>query len=265
MTRTFVLLYHDLRATEPDGTKTAAENSIIVSANQFRRQVKLLSGPDFRVCALDDSLRRTSSATSSRTTDIVITFDDGNLSNYQVALPILSEFGKTATFYVVADWIDQDPGFMTSVQLREMNRCGMTIGSHSCNHPFLPQLSPSALRHEIRDSKTSLEDMLGHEVKHFALPGGHFNNRVLEECWSAGYKSVATCKPRAVLPTARTVPRIEIRPSLTEEAFHQTFSRGSLLQLAAIEHGKSALRKTLGLQNYAALRRFAHRHVTISR
>lgn len=262
MTGTLALLYHNLSNAGAPVAATAAERSIVLSDGQFREQLQHLSDPAFQVVSLDQALQP---KPNSDVTRVVITFDDGDLSNHTIALPVLAEYGMVATFYVVTDWIDRDPNYMTTGQLRELDGHGMTIGSHSCSHPFLPTLTPSTLRHEIRGSKQALEDILGHEVKHFALPGGHYNKGVLSECWSSGFASVATCKPGQVQASRRTVPRVEIRSSLTLDAFRRTFSRRAMMQLAAVECGKSAIRNSIGLKNYAAIRLIAHRHMTITR
>ena len=49
---------------------------------------------------------------------------------------------------------------------------GVTIGSHTVNHAFLPGVSAEETRLELAGSKKRLEDLLGHEVKLFSYPGG---------------------------------------------------------------------------------------------
>ena len=53
-----------------------------------------------------------------------------------------------------------------------MRAAGHGIGSHTLSHRVLATLSPEAQAHEIKDSKRSLEAVLGREVCLVRLPGG---------------------------------------------------------------------------------------------
>jgi peptidoglycan/xylan/chitin deacetylase (PgdA/CDA1 family) len=108
---------------------------------------------------------------------VVITFDDGHISNWSLALPSLLEAKFVATFYVVTDWIDNNCDYMTSQQLRDLDAHDMLVGSHTLSHPFLPLLSAAEVRRELAESKAYLEDILGRSVDHLAFPGGHGGQR----------------------------------------------------------------------------------------
>src|SRR5262249_9669647 len=59
--------------------------------------------------------------------DVRITFDDGNQSDLEYALPALRKRGLNATFFVVAGRLDQ-PGFLDRAGVRELSAQGMAIG-----------------------------------------------------------------------------------------------------------------------------------------
>jgi peptidoglycan/xylan/chitin deacetylase (PgdA/CDA1 family) len=54
----------------------------------------------------------------------------------------------------------------------EMQRLGMTIGSHTVTHPNLPNAGDADAWREIRDSKARLEHELGAPVTMFSYPNG---------------------------------------------------------------------------------------------
>ena len=56
-----------------------------------------------------------------------LSFDDGNASDVEFALPALLERGLTATFFVVAGRLDQ-PGSLSRDDVRRLHDAGMTIG-----------------------------------------------------------------------------------------------------------------------------------------
>lgn len=117
----------------------------------------------------------------------LVTFDDGHMSNYDLAFPLLQKHEVFATFFVTTEWIARRPSFMDWQQLREMQRRGHTIGAHGLSHKFLTHCRSSELQDEVRRSKQAIEDALGVDVVSISMPGGRWNRRVVEVCQDAGY------------------------------------------------------------------------------
>jgi len=65
-----------------------------------------------------------------------------------------------------------DDLMMTSDQVRALSAAGMEIGAHTMTHPILRTLSAAAARHEIEQSRTVLEAIIGGRVRAFAYPNG---------------------------------------------------------------------------------------------
>ena len=65
--------------------------------------------------------------------DVRITFDDGNVSDLEHALPALRARGLEATFFIVAGRIGT-PGFVDASGVRQLAAAGMEIGSHGMRH-----------------------------------------------------------------------------------------------------------------------------------
>jgi hypothetical protein len=61
--------------------------------------------------------------------------------------------------------------------LRKMDSCGVTIGSHGVNHACLDYLVEDECYSEIYQSKKRLEEQLGGKVKFFAYPYGTLDYR----------------------------------------------------------------------------------------
>lgn len=120
---------------------------------------------------------------------VVISFDDGDLSCHSIAAPILERHGLRGHFFVVTGWIGQ-PGFMTADHLRDLVRRGHAVQSHSCSHPRLPSLPAARIDKELCDSKSDLEWILGVPVTQFSIPGGAYDDRVIEAARRAGYAAV---------------------------------------------------------------------------
>jgi len=136
--------------------------------------------------------------TTSKPT-IAITFDDGLLSFYDNAYPLLEEKNIKVTLFPVAGLIGKTGGWdvmgktphMTAAMLREIASSGHEIGSHSLTHANLIWLDDKELAKELRDSKSILEDITGTAVKSLSFPFGSWNNRVWAAAKSAGYEYAA--------------------------------------------------------------------------
>ncbi len=112
-----------------------------------------------------------------------LTFDDGYADFATQAVPILNDFGFSATVFVVAgnlggnnDW-DPPPRrpIMTSDQVVAVHEAGHEIGSHGVRHVRLTNLSPEELDFEVRESKAVLEALIGSPVVGFCYPYGELD------------------------------------------------------------------------------------------
>lgn len=153
-----------------------------------------------------------------------MTFDDGFLSVYEHAYPLLKERNMTATIYIVVDSLggindwdrragDVEERMMSAGQAKELADNGFEIGSHTLTHPRLAQLDDEQLVREIADSKHKLEDLVGREVTSLSYPYGNFDNRVLQAAVAAGYKNAVSTKLGTVIRGTGLfeIPRVNIR------------------------------------------------------
>jgi peptidoglycan/xylan/chitin deacetylase (PgdA/CDA1 family) len=129
---------------------------------------------------------------------VILSFDDGLISDYEKAFPILEEKGLKATFFITVENIGH-PGYMDAGQIRKMASCGMEIGSHGLQHRYLVTLPESEARREICVSKDKLEQMLGSEVHSFAPVGGHYKRWMVDFAKESGYRAFASMIPGRTL------------------------------------------------------------------
>jgi peptidoglycan/xylan/chitin deacetylase (PgdA/CDA1 family) len=118
-----------------------------------------------------------------------LSFDDGNASDIEIALPELTERGLTATFFVVAGRLG-DPGSTTPEDLRQLRAEGMGIGSHGWNHIPWRHLTAAQRRQEFVVARSVLADASGGDIEDAALPLGRFDRRVLSALKAQGYRTV---------------------------------------------------------------------------
>jgi peptidoglycan/xylan/chitin deacetylase (PgdA/CDA1 family) len=90
---------------------------------------------------------------------------------------------------------DAPPGDSESCtwdQLREMESAGIEIGSHTVTHPVLTRVTPDRLHRELTQSRSRLEDQLGHPVTSFCYPNGAYDRTVRDAVARAGYRLAVT-------------------------------------------------------------------------
>lgn len=120
---------------------------------------------------------------------ISISFDDGWLSSYENALPILEENGLKATYYIVLDYLENNYiGYINYNQLIDLKNHGHEIGSHSMSHSNLTLIPPEQLFYEINNSRTLLENS-GFSINSLAYPFGAFNDQVIKSAKESLYSS----------------------------------------------------------------------------
>src|ERR1035437_7820808 len=93
---------------------------------------------------------------------------------------------------------------LTWSEVRELQRYGISFGSHTVTHPQLRDLGKDDIEKELVNSKKAIEEKTGREVDSFAYPyafpqtDAEFKKRLRESLHRAGYRSgVCTIVGRA--------------------------------------------------------------------
>ena len=153
---------------------------------------------------------------------VLISFDDGDASNLEQALPILRESGLAAVFFITRSFVGQR-GMISRAGLRELSDAGMVIGSHGLSHRFLNTLSPAALAIELATSRDFLQQVTGRPVVLLSLPGGRGGSREIRAAHDAGYRSVLGSRPgnNRSTPAGGVMDRVVISRQTNAVAFEQ--------------------------------------------
>ena len=100
--------------------------------------------------------------------EIALTFDDGPNGAYtQRLLDLLATYQVRATFFLVGQYVRQDPALA-----RAVTAAGHLLGNHTMNHPSLLWERPVRVRQEISGCSALIEDATGQAVKWFRPPFG---------------------------------------------------------------------------------------------
>jgi peptidoglycan/xylan/chitin deacetylase (PgdA/CDA1 family) len=197
--RVAVLGYHQFE----DGSK----DPWVLPPAVFRTQMQALKDANITVISMDDFLawRKGEKAIPERSA--VITIDDGYVSAYNTAWPILKEFGYPFTMYVYTNYISKGGKSIKWDQLKEMSAAGVDIACHSRSHDVMtaPRHRPKAetneqwLDAELIGSKAEIEAKIGKPVRTFAFPYGKRNDAMSEIGLKAGYEVMFSIKDEPAL------------------------------------------------------------------
>ncbi len=155
-----------------------ANDAFCLSPATFERQVRWIAEAGIAVTldAVCDSLNG-----QGRLPDgaVLLTIDDGHLSTWSEARPILEAHGVPAVAYVTSDLVGRgdldgrmpEP-YMDWAQVARLERAGIAIGSHAANHRSIGLLSAVEARDEVARSREVLQERAGVAVRSFAYPFG---------------------------------------------------------------------------------------------
>jgi len=202
MARILILMYHIV-----DQPMSDKEARFCCTPGRFAAQMKYLANSGYQLLTLDDIADVIEGRRSQDHPGVAVTFDDGFSDFHRHALPVLIRWKIPATLFMVSrrigksnDWM-HNRGFperplLSLGQLQEIRDAGITIGSHTCTHARLSEISSNTeqLDEELHESRRELEQMLDQEVNHFAYPYGLHDERTMAAVKKAGYKTACSTR-----------------------------------------------------------------------
>ena len=118
--------------------------STSIRVDQFRQQMEYLRSSGFSVIPLEELLDFLSGRNQALPAKaVVITVDDAYRSIYEVAYPLLAEYGFPFTVFVSTDPLDSKlPDYLNWDQIREMASKGVTFANHGAAHIYMVERQP---------------------------------------------------------------------------------------------------------------------------
>jgi len=196
-----ILMYHQI---SDDVHPQYRDYTATVKA--FREQMKILKMLGYETITFDRLLDFRDGKAKLPRRPIIITFDDALEDAIDNSLPILENFGFKAVYYVTtgyvgtkSDWMISEVNVKFAVadwpKLKNLDSLGFEVGTHSVTHPHLNEVPADECLREMVGSRETLEDILGHEVRHMAYPHGAYNESVRNLACESGYYTATTCEP----------------------------------------------------------------------
>ena len=165
---------------------------ISVSTQDFDEQMAYLHRRGYTSITPEQLLQHVKSGAPLPDKPVLITFDDGYADNFTNAYPIMQKYGFTGTIFVITDFVENNPRYLTWRQIKELHDHGFVIGSHTLSHVPLTSLSEQEAVHQLVKSREGVEWRLNTPVRYFAYPTGAFNQKTEGLVAQAGYAAAFT-------------------------------------------------------------------------
>lgn len=193
-----ILMYHSI--ADEDESAVGAYYRTATQPRVFAAHMAALHDAGYSVIGLSEAVRRLANPSLNTRGSVVITFDDGYRNIYTDAFPILEHYGFTASVFLPTAHIGEGnlefkgKSCLSWGEVRELQRHGISFGSHTVSHPQLYDLNAAAIREEITVSKQTIEQKLGCVAESFAYPYAfpetdhEFKAQLQEILQAAGYE-----------------------------------------------------------------------------
>ncbi len=207
------------------------EYEYAVPVAEFREQLDYLQAEGYHTITLLEYMKAKKGKFTLPEKPVVLTFDDGYEDNYTTLLPLLEERGMKAVVFMVTNDIGR-PGYLTWDQLRDMEKRGIELGSHTANHQPLTTLDAQMRTDELKLSKLLMEWNGLKTVFAFSYPNGAYDEELPKLLKENEYLAAVTGE--AGLNTMKTDPyllhRINIpHPRLGLWEFKARLLKGEVL------------------------------------
>lgn len=173
-----ILMYHYISPLPPGADEVRTELTVL--PHIFEAHLQYLREQGYETVSLYDVHMALMRGSSLPPRPIVLTFDDGYSDHYDTVFPLLNAYGYTATFFIISSRPDVNaPGYMSWSQIGEMAAAGMSMQSHTKDHPDLRNRDADFLIYQIMGSIESIIAHTGQSVNIFAYPVGRYDENTL--------------------------------------------------------------------------------------
>lgn len=179
-----VLNYHQINNRD--------KNSLTVRPGIFADELDYLTASGYHVISLDQFISHQQAGTPLPDKPVLITFDDGYRDNYTEAFPLLKERNMPALIFIITDYIGTQKNYLTWPQIHEMEKQGISFGSHTLSHSKLSKDDPQDARFQLETSQAVFRWQFGKNARALAYPCGYYDDTVKQLVKEAGYAAAFT-------------------------------------------------------------------------
>ena len=157
-----------------------------IRIDDFKTHISLIKEQNFKFISHEEFEENINIKSNAK--KILLTIDDGFLSFYKNAWPILKKEKIPFIIFVNTESVGSS-GYMSWEQLKEISDFDFVhIGNHSHSHGYLVDKKDDEIEKDIKISMQLFEEKLKHKTKFFAYPFGEYKNSYKKIVENLGFK-----------------------------------------------------------------------------
>ena len=201
-----VLAYHHFTTAE-DKALYYSDNKYVLAIEEFEKQLKYLKDEGYNPITTEELYQWLNGEIELDKKSVLITIDDGNISTYWLALPLIEKYGFNAVSFVITsrvrnvtpEWNVEKFYFLGQDLIKDIrdNHANLELGSHSYNlHGQVDGKSPKDLSLEYLSNDVSKsKEILDTEI--YCYPFGGYSSNYIQALKDNGYKMSFVYGPSA--------------------------------------------------------------------
>lgn len=224
-----VLVYHHLLRDQEN--RFFRHNTAVITPEMFAEQMQYLYEHGYSTVTLQELEEYRDGKRKLPPKSIVITFDDGYLSNLYYAYPILKRYSFQAAIFLITENIRKEPtafhpdrlDYISWPELAKYNDVFSFEGhSHHFHRTFwgISYLVLHPKKEIIKDLLISQKLL---PSSYFAYPYGQYTPKTIHSIEETGYRMAFTIEPRRIHPGSNKwrLGRYWIGPDMTMQSFKE--------------------------------------------
>jgi len=182
-----VLCYHQIRDWRASDKQ--ADKDYIIPPATFKAHLKMLADSGYHAILPDELYDYLTKGTPLPAKPIMLTFDDTDGDQYEVARPELMKYGFKGVYFITTIDIAKNKHYMDFKQIKQLANEGNVIGCHTQDHTNFKKYNGRDWEIQIDKPTKKLEGITGKPVKYFAFPFGTWNSVGLPQLDKRGFKA----------------------------------------------------------------------------
>lgn len=177
-----VLNYHGLSTDE------SQLSDWVITPQKFESDIKGLIDKGYTPIFTSDLVNHIKNGAELPEKPVIIQFDDGYSSVYELAFPILHKYNVKAEVYIITDYTKDVPfkhntdTFLSWPQIKLMSDSGlMYIGLHGKNHePIVSGISSERIKSNLQSAWSQIDSRISQQYHFYVYPNGLFNTNTIK-------------------------------------------------------------------------------------
>lgn len=191
-----VLCYHNI-ATAEEKANFPEESDWVIDVENFEAQLKYLKDHNYKTLTMDEFYNWKQGKLQIPLKSVLITFDDGFLSNYHYAFPLLKKYGMNATVFVIGEYAANSTQTEWNSDIKTYMPIDLIDQAREeypnidfCSHSYFLHYQNALKENDIDDMHNDAVffNMNIGETKYFAYPFGEYNHDLIEALKSMDYR-----------------------------------------------------------------------------